>query len=87
MQKFILIAMTTFMFSGCMSVFNIGHDKSICEEQGCDYRDAGVCGNSYDIYKNWKESKKRAYIDYGCKKSDVNKRIIVIEEEQKWEKY
>ena len=81
MKKFIFITMTAFMLNGCMSIFNVGHNKSVCEEEGCDFRDAGVCGNSYDIYKNWRKAIKRAYIGYSCNKSDVSKKIIVVEEE------
>ena len=75
---FLLIA--PFVFSGCMSIFNVGYDKGICEEQGCDYKDAGVCGNSYDIYKDWRKAKKEAYIGYKCKKNQDGKTIIIEEE-------
>ena len=80
-SKILLLATIVLFFSGCMSIFNVGHDKGICEEQGCDYKDAGVCGNTYDIYKNWRKAKKRAYIGYKCKNSGFGDNEIVIEEE------
>lgn len=76
-----------FSFGGCSAMFNVGHDKGICEEKGCDYSDAGVCGDSYMIYKNWKDAEKEAYKDYkGKDKSrfsgvDNNTREIIIDEE------
>ena len=64
---FILALTTLLFFSGC---FSIGANETYCQEHGCDFHDAGVCGNSYDIYKNWKEAEKEAYKGYDCKQGD-----------------
>lgn len=63
----ILILVIPILFSGCMAIFNIGHDKGICESRGCDYSNAGVCGDSYEIYKNWKKALYTTYKNIGCK--------------------
>ena len=68
--RYILITFVLiFLFSGCSKIVNVGYDKTVCEEQDCDYSDAGVCGNSYDIYRNWKKVKQSVYSNYSdCKK-------------------
>ncbi len=65
------------LLTGCSTMFNIGEDKTVCEENGCDYKDAGVCGNSYDIYKNWQKAKEMAYKDTPCINRD---RLVIIKE-------
>jgi len=63
----ILTILTTLVFDGCGArFFNIGHNKGYCEEHGCDYSDAGVCGNPYDILLNKEKAKKLAYKRIHC---------------------
>ena len=68
MYKIILFTVTAlFVFTGCSSkMFNIGENKGYCEEQGCDYSDAGVCGNPYDILLHKDKAKKLAYARIHC---------------------
>jgi len=61
--KYIAIALMAMLFSGC-SYIGIGYSETYCQEHGKDYSDAGVCGNSYDIYKNIKKVKSEAYRKY-----------------------
>lgn len=60
---FILAGVSLLFFSGC---FSVGANATYCQEHGCDFHDAGICGNSYDIYKNWKKAEKDAYRGYKC---------------------
>lgn len=63
----ISIIFVTLLFSGCGArFFNIGHNKGYCEEHGCDYSDAGVCGNPYDILQNKEKARKIAYKRIHC---------------------
>ena len=64
---FILTILSLAFFTGC---FSVGANTTYCQEHGCDFHDAGVCGNSYDIYKNWKKAEKDAYRGYNCKQGD-----------------
>ena len=42
---------------GCAKHMGVGYNETYCEEHGCDYSDAGVCGDPMKIYKY------RKYID------------------------
>lgn len=68
----ILILGVSSLFLGGCSWIGVGHNKTYCAEHGCDYSDAGVCGNSYDIYKNWRETEEKAYSGYACNKGADN---------------
>jgi len=61
----VIIAILTLGLSGC-SWIGIGKNETYCAEHSCDYSDAGVCGNSYDVYKNWREVQKKSYENYSC---------------------
>jgi len=63
----IFVVFLLLMLNGC-SWIGVGKNDTYCGEHNCDYSDAGVCGNSYDVYKNWQETQKKAYQDYTCKK-------------------
>ena len=75
--RYLVLVGVIFLLSGCSTMFNIGKNQTVCEENGCDYKDAGVCGNSYDIYKNWKKAKEMAYEDTPCINRD---RLVIIKE-------
>lgn len=74
------IFLTTLLFvglalSGCTASFwSIGEEKGYCEEHGCNYSDAGVCGNAFELYKNKNKVRKLAYqgIDCECEKGFYN---------------
>ena len=66
MKLYILGILMSIAFSGCAGYFNIGAEQGYCEEQGCDYSDAGVCGNPYDILKNKEKAKNLAYERINC---------------------
>lgn len=51
------------MLSGC----SIGRLQSDCDENGCNYRKAGVCLDSYTIMLTKDEITKRAYKDIKCR--------------------
>jgi hypothetical protein len=67
----ILIPILIIAFSSGCSVkefFTLGHTQSKCEEEGCDYRDAGVCDSPYNIIQNKSKANKLAYKDIQCGK-------------------
>lgn len=49
MKKYLFIAILPFLFSGCL--FTIGQSQGLCENDECNYREAGVCMGVVDIYK------------------------------------
>lgn len=49
-RKITVILTILMMFQGC-NYFNIGEPQGVCEEMGCNYSDAGQCGDVFDIYK------------------------------------
>lgn len=54
-------------FSGCLSsALSLGENKSYCEENGCDYTDAGVCKDPYFVLLNKQSVKSGAYKGIGC---------------------
>lgn len=61
----ILIITAMFVLSGC-SYFNIGEPQGSCEELGCDYADAGVCGNVFEIYKTRYKDLDKSYENINC---------------------
>ena len=63
--KALLVALVIFVFSGC-SYFNIGEPKGSCEELGCDYADAGVCGDVFQIYQTRYTGLDKAYEYINC---------------------
>jgi len=62
-----IISFTSLFINGC-SYVGIGNSQTYCQENGCDYADAGVCGDTYMIYKNNKKVNKVAYKDFIRKK-------------------
>ncbi len=55
-------------FNGC--VLNLGESQGYCEEHGCDYSDAGVCGDAFEIYKTRHKDVDKSYehIECSCRK-------------------
>lgn len=62
-MTFLLIIMT--FLNGC-SFFNIGEPQGSCEELGCDYSDAGVCGDVFQIYETRYKDLDKSYINIKC---------------------
>lgn len=64
----ILIALATcFFLTGCLSkALSLGENKTYCEENGCDYTDAGVCKDPYFVLQNKHSVKKNAYKNIDC---------------------
>ena len=57
-QRHWLLIITVFsiFLAGCSAKdFSLGYEKSYCEEHGCDYTDAGICGDPMEIYKYRKD--------------------------------
>lgn len=50
MKKYILLLLIVINFSGCW--FSLGNTTGMCEGEGCNYKEAGVCAGVVDIYKN-----------------------------------
>lgn len=73
----ILTLFVPLFFTGCIGkLINIGAEKGYCEEHGCDYSDAGVCGDAYLLFKNKKKVASVAYQNINCECSgefDVKK--------------
>ena len=57
--------LSIFALSGC-SYFNIGEPKGSCEERGCNYADAGVCGDVFKIYQTRYKDLDMSYKDIDC---------------------
>lgn len=68
MKKIIRIAflLTAIIFMNGCSYFNIGEPKGSCEELGCDYADAGVCGDVFEIYETRYKDLDRSYVNIKC---------------------
>lgn len=63
----ILTLLIPFIFTGCIGkLINIGEEKGYCEENGCDYSDAGICGDAYLLFKNKKKVASTAYQNIQC---------------------
>ncbi len=57
----------SFFLSGCLaSALSLGSNKSYCEENGCDYSDAGVCKEPYFVLNNKQSIKSGAYKGIDC---------------------
>lgn len=60
----IVIAITiSFMISGC-SALGFGENQTYCQEHGRNFKDAGVCGDTYEIFKNISKVRKISYREY-----------------------
>ncbi|PCI30920.1 MAG: hypothetical protein COB67_00250 [SAR324 cluster bacterium] len=74
----ILLGITS---TGCTKFFTIGENKGYCEENGCDYSDAGLCANPYDVFENRHTIKNEPYKNINCSScSGVIKNRINLEE-------
>ena len=66
MKSSILIILVAIFINGCSvkDFFTLGESQTICEEENCDYKDAGVCMNPYDILEDKDYVRKQAYKDF-----------------------
>lgn len=62
-KNLLLAVATLFLLQGCnaASYFTLGKNQTACEEEGCDYSDAGVCIDPYEIIANKSKANKDAY--------------------------
>lgn len=70
MKTFVNIIFVMFIvlnFTGC-AFFNIGEEQGYCEENGCDYADAGVCGDVFQTYKTRYKNLEDSYRHIDCSK-------------------
>ena len=52
LKIFALSALCLFCLTGCITkALTIGHEKSYCEEMGCENPNAGKCASPYSIIK------------------------------------
>lgn len=65
-NSFIFLLLISMFFNGCMikDFFTLGENKTKCEEENCDYKDAGVCLNPHEILDDKDHIKYQAYKDY-----------------------
>lgn len=59
--KTLTITFLVIFTQGCSSMFNLGEPQGYCEEHGCDFSDAGVCGDVFELYKTRYENIDSAY--------------------------
>lgn len=66
MKNSLLLILITILLNGCVlkDFFTLGENETICEEENCDYKDAGVCMNPYDILEDKDYVRKQAYKDF-----------------------
>ena len=57
--------MVSISLQGC-SFFNIGEPQGVCEENGCDYSDAGQCGDVLDLYRTRYSNLDKSYENISC---------------------
>jgi hypothetical protein len=71
MLKILIISITTaIIFSGCVAdYFTLGKAQTYCEENGCDYSDAGVCSSPFDIIQKKEFYNKVAYKAIPCEQN------------------
>jgi hypothetical protein len=68
MATFLIVA-----FGGCVAdYFTLGKAQTYCEENGCDYTDAGVCKNPFDIIKDKEKYNKESYYGIKCENKGEN---------------
>jgi PBP1b-binding outer membrane lipoprotein LpoB len=69
MKISIFAIIVTLFLNGCVAeYFTLGKNQSYCEEQGCDYADAGVCDSPFNIIQNKELSNKNSYAHIQCGK-------------------
>lgn len=72
MKLFIVGIISIFFITGCTSktaeYFTLGKGQTYCEENGCDYADAGVCDSPFNIIKNKKLANADSYRNIKCSK-------------------
>ena len=61
----IFLLIFSLFINGC-SMMNIGESQGYCEVRGCDYADAGQCGDVYDIFQSRYENIEDSYKNVKC---------------------
>jgi hypothetical protein len=59
--KFLIFFLISIIFNGCW--FSLGNSVGLCESDGCNYKEAGVCAGVIDIYKNRTSLKNHKVIE------------------------
>lgn len=82
MRSLVLAIAVLLTMSGCTKYFTVGENRGYCEEHGCDYSDAGLCGDPYEIYRQRHALGDRPYAGIDCRKGVAAgaAEIYVIEE-------
>jgi len=76
MKNSLFLILVSLLLNGCgiKDFFTLGENKTKCEEENCDYKDAGVCMNPFNILDDKEAVKIQAYKDFDKKgmKKDGN---------------
>ena len=82
MIKIVIFLIALFFFSGCSTYFQIGKNKGYCEENGCDFSDAGLCIGPYEMYLRKDSLTGQAYKDIKCNNYTVKTKTKVVYENE-----
>lgn len=84
------IGIAILLLQGCSGKsLGVGYNETYCEERGCDFQDAGICGDPMEIYKNRKyiQAINAAYKPKTTSKKNVTTHgVIEIPTDKRWEK-
>ena len=51
--KIFVLLLIVLSFNGCVSrFFSVGEERSYCDENGCNYKDSGVCASPLEVLEN-----------------------------------
>ena len=71
-KQIFMVTVITILLNGC-TFFNLGEPQGYCEERGCNYSDAGVCGDLFDNYKTRYNNLNDSYKHINCADCKKNK--------------
>jgi len=78
------------LLQGCSGKsLGVGYNETYCDERGCNFQDAGICGDPMEIYKNRKyiQATKAAYKPKEQPQRDITTHgIIDIPTDKRWER-
>ncbi|MGE4456733.1 MAG: hypothetical protein AB7E13_07340 [Arcobacteraceae bacterium] len=63
-KQIVFLGSILVLFTGC-SILNLGEPQGYCDEHGCDFSDAGVCGDVFETYKTRYKDLDRSYRHLG----------------------